>query len=215
MTAKKGVKDMARQKISRNDPCPCGSGKKYKHCCYGKNIDWSERAERAKRPLLPRLASKSSSMSFGQFGVVDTKLKAIAQAHSDGGAWKGLVERLSEATTAADRITTLKAVRQAKVIPDEAADYLIDWAIQWLPPETSQSAVTEPEDEEPAEEAASRELDNETLAQLRRFGVDDLAEMFVSNRLEFDRRRERGRQFFYGPPDEVLAKTLRAKGIID
>ena len=25
------------QKIGRNDPCPCGSGKKYKHCC-GKNI---------------------------------------------------------------------------------------------------------------------------------------------------------------------------------
>ena len=21
------------EKISRNDPCPCGSGKKYKHCC--------------------------------------------------------------------------------------------------------------------------------------------------------------------------------------
>ena len=24
------VKD---KKIGRNDPCPCGSGKKYKHCC--------------------------------------------------------------------------------------------------------------------------------------------------------------------------------------
>jgi uncharacterized protein YecA (UPF0149 family) len=25
-----------KAKIGRNDPCPCGSGKKYKHCC-GKN----------------------------------------------------------------------------------------------------------------------------------------------------------------------------------
>lgn len=25
-------------KIGRNDPCLCGSGKKYKHCCYQKNI---------------------------------------------------------------------------------------------------------------------------------------------------------------------------------
>jgi hypothetical protein len=25
---------MSRKKTSRNDPCPCGSGKKYKHCCY-------------------------------------------------------------------------------------------------------------------------------------------------------------------------------------
>lgn len=23
----------AQPKIGRNDPCPCGSGKKYKHCC--------------------------------------------------------------------------------------------------------------------------------------------------------------------------------------
>jgi preprotein translocase subunit SecA len=22
-----------KQKVGRNDPCPCGSGKKYKHCC--------------------------------------------------------------------------------------------------------------------------------------------------------------------------------------
>ena len=25
---------MSRNRISRNAPCPCGSGKKYKHCCY-------------------------------------------------------------------------------------------------------------------------------------------------------------------------------------
>jgi preprotein translocase subunit SecA len=31
------VTDMnTRQKIGRNDPCPCGSGKKYKKCCLGK-----------------------------------------------------------------------------------------------------------------------------------------------------------------------------------
>ncbi len=26
----------AAAKVGRNDPCPCGSGKKYKHCCLGK-----------------------------------------------------------------------------------------------------------------------------------------------------------------------------------
>ena len=25
------------QKIGRNDPCPCGSGKKFKACCWKKN----------------------------------------------------------------------------------------------------------------------------------------------------------------------------------
>ena len=27
----------AGAKIGRNDPCPCGSGKKYKDCCYWKD----------------------------------------------------------------------------------------------------------------------------------------------------------------------------------
>jgi hypothetical protein len=30
---------VARKKLSRNAPCPCGSGKKYKHCCYGKGVE--------------------------------------------------------------------------------------------------------------------------------------------------------------------------------
>jgi hypothetical protein len=25
------------EKVGRNDPCPCGSGKKYKKCCYSKD----------------------------------------------------------------------------------------------------------------------------------------------------------------------------------
>jgi len=29
---------MAQSRVSRNDPCPCGSGKKYKHCCLRKGI---------------------------------------------------------------------------------------------------------------------------------------------------------------------------------
>ncbi|RCV63967.1 hypothetical protein C5S53_11155 [Methanophagales archaeon] len=27
-----------KKKIGRNDPCPCGSGKKYKKCCLRKDI---------------------------------------------------------------------------------------------------------------------------------------------------------------------------------
>jgi hypothetical protein len=28
-------------KVGPNDPCPCWTGKKYKHCCRGK-IDWEQ-----------------------------------------------------------------------------------------------------------------------------------------------------------------------------
>ena len=33
---------MARKKVSRNAPCPCGSGKKYKQCCWGKGFEWEQ-----------------------------------------------------------------------------------------------------------------------------------------------------------------------------
>lgn len=44
-------------KISRNDPCPCGSGKKYKHCCLKKKKGTisNESSQNAKRPFISRL----------------------------------------------------------------------------------------------------------------------------------------------------------------
>lgn len=35
---------MAREKVGRNDPCPCGSGKKYKQCCEKKEHSLSPAA---------------------------------------------------------------------------------------------------------------------------------------------------------------------------
>ena len=34
-----GDKSVCKTKIGRNDPCPCGSGKKYKYCCLNKPKD--------------------------------------------------------------------------------------------------------------------------------------------------------------------------------
>jgi len=36
---------MARKRLNRNAPCPCGSGKKYKNCCYGKGFEWTQDEE--------------------------------------------------------------------------------------------------------------------------------------------------------------------------
>jgi hypothetical protein len=36
---------MPHRKLSRNAPCPCGSGKKYKACCWGKGFEWVEDEE--------------------------------------------------------------------------------------------------------------------------------------------------------------------------
>jgi hypothetical protein len=40
-------------KIGRNDPCPCGSGKKNKKCCLGTDASLAERAVSAINPIEP------------------------------------------------------------------------------------------------------------------------------------------------------------------
>jgi hypothetical protein len=44
---------MSRKRISRNAPCPCGSGKKYKNCCYGKGFEWVEDEDGALGKSIP------------------------------------------------------------------------------------------------------------------------------------------------------------------
>lgn len=39
MLESEGDKPVRKTKIGRNDPCLCGSGKKYKHCCLNKPKD--------------------------------------------------------------------------------------------------------------------------------------------------------------------------------
>ena len=41
-------------RVGRNDPCPCGSGKKYKHCCLPKGLSPEQAAAQAE----PAVASR-------------------------------------------------------------------------------------------------------------------------------------------------------------
>jgi hypothetical protein len=59
----------ASAKIGRNDPCPCGSGKKYKHCClpgYAPSIDqvWARQHEESDR--LNREITRYALSKFGE-----------------------------------------------------------------------------------------------------------------------------------------------------
>ena len=57
-----------QEKIGRNDPCPCGSGKKYKHCClpgYAPSIEhlWARQHEESDR--LTREITRFALRKFG------------------------------------------------------------------------------------------------------------------------------------------------------
>jgi hypothetical protein len=47
-------------KIGRNDPCYCGSGKKYKHCCYAK-----DREKQAEEAAAAKAAEAEAAASSG------------------------------------------------------------------------------------------------------------------------------------------------------
>ena len=44
---------MSSHRVSRNEPCPCGSGKKYKQCCYRKNFTFEEDSNGTIRRSMP------------------------------------------------------------------------------------------------------------------------------------------------------------------
>lgn len=78
------------KKAKRNDPCPCGSGKKYKKCCYSKDSDksFSAKIMTGKASNLSSLFSKNLSslpkLSERKINVVkaDGMLSKTAQKKS-------------------------------------------------------------------------------------------------------------------------------------
>ena len=60
------VAAVATTKIGRNVPCPCGSGKKFKHCCQAKD---------ARDGLPPAVAESSPASSASKH-----ELQALARA---------------------------------------------------------------------------------------------------------------------------------------
>lgn len=63
---------MPRKNISRNNPCPCGSGKKYKNCCYRMDLEHSAEAEFQQPPQYPI----GTVALYGPDGKTTTKIAA-------------------------------------------------------------------------------------------------------------------------------------------
>ncbi len=61
------------EKIGRNDPCPCGSGKKYKNCCLSKN-------QEAEKSLLGKRKITVKSLSEANPGQLAPKEKTEEQS---------------------------------------------------------------------------------------------------------------------------------------
>ncbi len=58
------------EKAGRNDPCPCGSGKKYKRCCERKTH--SARGSRAMTALVLAVLAGAIAVALTSFGESPT-----------------------------------------------------------------------------------------------------------------------------------------------
>lgn len=68
------------QKTGRNDPCPCGSGKKYKSCCWGKDHQKKVGFSATQITSQSHLFKKVASELAGGLETLKARVKELQQA---------------------------------------------------------------------------------------------------------------------------------------
>lgn len=112
-------------KIGRNQPCPCGSGKKYKHCCIGK-YDAAPAAAAPQQAVSVRAeVTRLQEAAAQKKQVVQVVGVFVFFANSAGDAW--LLE-----LTEKDALLVAKGGRPLEVEIDEGGDTIeINWSHQF------------------------------------------------------------------------------------
>jgi tetratricopeptide (TPR) repeat protein len=119
-------------KSGRNDPCPCGSGKKYKHCCL-------EKDQAAEHENFARAAAAAAEAAATEQQDMEDRVKALDEAHELAVASNAVIDliddgKLDEAEQAArellvrypdvhDGYDRLGMVYEARGQNKQAADY--------------------------------------------------------------------------------------------
>jgi tetratricopeptide (TPR) repeat protein len=86
-------------KTGRNDPCPCGSGKKYKHCCL-------EKDRAAEHEQFARAAAAAAEAAAAEQLAIQERIQALDDAHDLANASNAVINlidagKLDEAERAA------------------------------------------------------------------------------------------------------------------
>ena len=101
-------------KPGRNDPCPCGSGKKYKHCCEGKA---SPRPAEASAPVAAGFDPLIALYNAGRYAELESQARLlIEQFPAAAFAWK----LLSGALLRQGKEALPAFQKTAELMPDDA-----------------------------------------------------------------------------------------------
>lgn len=85
------------EKPGRNSPCPCGSNRKYKQCCLGREAEMAARCHEAALAQLAQGRPEAAVPALRQVLALDGKM---VRAHNNLGIALGQVGRLDEAEAA-------------------------------------------------------------------------------------------------------------------
>lgn len=73
-------------KLGRNDPCSCGSGKKYKNCCLGKA---GFNPPRSSAPASDEINQLDALFSSGRYMELESRARSLLMSYPDSGVvWK-------------------------------------------------------------------------------------------------------------------------------
>ncbi|MDA0791886.1 MAG: SEC-C metal-binding domain-containing protein [Proteobacteria bacterium] len=72
-------------KIGRNDPCPCGSGKKYKRCCMAKDDAAARSVADPLEAFRAELEAKLATADLPGLQAAQAIVSSVATSHNAGG----------------------------------------------------------------------------------------------------------------------------------
>src|SRR5665647_3600095 len=102
-------------KPGRNDPCSCGSGKKYKNCCLGKAEFHSPGSS---APTSNEMNQLDALFSTGRYAELESRARALLKLYSGSGVvWKHLSAALH--MQGKDALQALR--KAAELLPNDAA----------------------------------------------------------------------------------------------
>src|SRR5665647_403454 len=101
-------------KPGRNDPCSCGSGKKYKNCCLGKAEFHSPGSS---APTSNEMNQLDALFSTGRYAELESRARALLGHYPDAGScWKLL--GISLHMKGKDALPAMK--KAAELLPNDA-----------------------------------------------------------------------------------------------
>jgi hypothetical protein len=165
--------------------------------------------------------------SNSPYATIDAKLAEVIDTLPDRPGWHERWQHLAAGCADLERLAVYQAIRDSRVVPEDAGFYLISWQMDAMVDERAETALAHLEEHLRVIEAAHG-LEEEDLweageapaeykealqqyhhawerlfaDQLDAHGEHTMAALFRADRDEYERRTEAGRQFFFGSVPE-------------